>query len=144
MSFSIDANVLLYASNGSSDRSQKAISFLQKCANGNEAFYLAWPTVMAYLRIATHPKIFAKPLSHLDAQRNVDQLLSLAHCRVIEAGNGFWQTYKKLAAEYHPSGNQVPDLQLAAILKENGIKRLFTSDRDFRRFEFLDVVDPTR
>ena len=63
---------------------------------------------------------------------------------MIDAGIGFWQTYKVLAAEYQPSGNLVPDLQLAAILKENGIKRLYTCDRDFRRFEFLDVVDPTR
>jgi predicted nucleic acid-binding protein len=36
----------------------------------------------------------------------------------------------------------VPDLHLAAILRDNGIRRLYTCDRDFRRFEFLDVVDP--
>lgn len=144
MSFSIDANILLYASDTSSDRNKKAVSFLQKCASGSEAFYLAWPTVMAYLRIATHPKIFTNPLSPTDAHHNMAQLLSLSHCRVVDAGADFWANYKSLAAEYHPSGNLVPDLYLAAILKQNGIKRLYTCDRDFRRFEFLDVLDPTR
>lgn len=144
MSFSIDANVLLYASDTSSDRNKKAISFLQKSISEGAAFYLAWPVIMAYLRIATHPRIFSNPLSPTDAHRNIDQLLSLNHCRVIDATDGFWRNYTALAVEYHPTGNLVPDLHLAAILKQNGVRRLYTCDRDFRRFDFLDVVDPTR
>ena len=39
-------------------------------------------------------------------------------------------------------GNDVPDTHLAAILKQNGVTRLYTADRDFRRFDFLKVIDP--
>jgi hypothetical protein len=39
-------------------------------------------------------------------------------------------------------GNAVPDAHLAAILKQNGVTRLYTADRDFRRFDFLRVIDP--
>lgn len=39
-------------------------------------------------------------------------------------------------------GNTVPDAHLAAILRQNGVTRLYTTDRDFRRFVFLRVIDP--
>ena len=53
VSYSLDVNVLLYASDRSSDRHQRARSFLESCAAGPEILCLAWPTLMSYLRIAT-------------------------------------------------------------------------------------------
>ncbi len=145
MSFAIDANVLLYATDASSDRHAESSKFVRECAESDSVFCLSWPTVMAYLRISTHPKIFKSPLDPEDAERNVDALLSLKHCRVIDAtGSDFWKIYKQLSKDYHPRGNLVSDLQLAAILKANGVKRLYTCDRDFRRFDFLQVIDPTQ
>ena len=58
MSFGIDANILLYASDQGSPRAAEARRFLEDCARNGQPFALAWPTLMAYLRIATHPKIF--------------------------------------------------------------------------------------
>lgn len=145
MSFAIDANLLLYASDASSPKHAAAANFLGACAESGGLFCLAWPTIMAYLRIATHPKIFATPLAPQKAEQNIQQLLDLGHCRVIDSsGIDFWATYTTLSRDYHPRGNLVPDLQLAAILKANGIKRLFTCDRDFRRFDFLEIIDPIR
>ena len=63
MSYSLDVNVLLYASDRSSDRHDHARRFVEACAAGPELLCLAWPTLMSYLRIATHPRIFAAPLS---------------------------------------------------------------------------------
>ncbi len=37
---------------------------------------------------------------------------------------------------------RVPDAHLAALLKKNGVTRLHTPGRDFRRSDFLKVVDP--
>lgn len=31
---------------------------------------------------------------------------------------------------------------LAAVLRQHGVRRLYTSDVDFQRFDFLDVRDP--
>jgi predicted nucleic acid-binding protein len=39
-------------------------------------------------------------------------------------------------------GNLVPDAHLAAVLRDNGIAAIYTNDRDFRKFAFLDVRDP--
>lgn len=39
-------------------------------------------------------------------------------------------------------GNSVPDAHLAALLSQHGVVKLYTHDRDFRKFSFLDVRDP--
>jgi len=36
----------------------------------------------------------------------------------------------------------VPDAHLAAVLRQHGVAKIFTHDRDFRRFDFLQVIDP--
>lgn len=142
MSFGVDVNILLYASDGSSPLHEKATAFLEQCANGREVFCLAWLTIMSYLRMATHPSIFERPLTHDEAMRNVEALLSLPHCRVIGEEEAFWETYRKTTADVPTRGNLVPDAQLASILTGHGVKTVCTHDRDFRKFSFLDVRDP--
>ena len=39
-------------------------------------------------------------------------------------------------------GNLVPDAHLAALLKQHGVRTLFSRDTDFRKFGFLDLRDP--
>jgi toxin-antitoxin system PIN domain toxin len=142
MSFAIDVNILLYASDQQSPLQPRAQAFLEQCAQRREVFCLAWITLMGYLRMATHPRIFARPLSPDEAVRNVEALLRLPHCRTIGEGDRFWQNWRAITAAAPARGNLVPDAHLAAILHENGIVRLYTHDSDFRRYAFLDVQDP--
>ena len=142
MSLAIDANILLYASDAANAFHDHARQFLERCAAGDEIVYLAWPTLMAYLRISTHHAIFSEPLSTQAAMQNVDNLLALPQVRTIGEGEGFWRAYRQLADATLPRGNLVPDTHLATILRQHGINTICTHDRDFRRFSFLKVMDP--
>jgi len=142
VSFGIDVNVLLHASDESSARYSPAKAFLQRCARDGQVFCLAWITVMSYLRMATHSSIFVRPLTPAEAAQNVEALTSLPHCRVIGEQEGFWEVYRWVTAEVPARGNLVPDAHLAAVLRQNGISCLYTHDRDFRKFSFLEVRDP--
>jgi uncharacterized protein len=142
VSFGIDVNILLYASDESSPLHDKASAFLQQCVSGREVFCLAWITVMSYLRMATHPSIFDRPLSHEDAARNVEALLATPSCRTIAEEDGFWDVYREVTKDVPTKGNLVPDAHLAATLSQHGVVTLYTHDRDFKKFSFLDVRDP--
>jgi toxin-antitoxin system PIN domain toxin len=142
MSFGIDVNILLYASDQGSPQHRRAADFLHACATGGQVFYLAWMSLMSYLRMATHPRIFAQPLSHAAAMHNVEALMALPHCRVIGEQEGFWDSYRSITGDVPTRGNLVPDAHLAAVLRQSGIATLYTHDRDFRKFAFLDVRDP--
>lgn len=142
MSFAIDVNILLHASDADSPLNPSAVQFLQRCALEGEVFCLAWPTIMGYLRIATHPAIFAKPLSPQEAMENIDSLLARHQACVLAEEEGFWELYKEVAKDMRPRGNHVPDTHLATLLRHHGIATLYTHDRDFLQFDFLNVVDP--
>jgi len=142
MSFSIDVNILLYASDSSSCYFKQARQFLEFRMAQNEVFFLSWPTVMSYLRIATHPAVFDHPLSPQEAMANAETLLNLPHVRVLSEEDGFWSVYRAPPAEIPTRGNLVPHAHLAALLRQHGVKTLYTHDRDFLKFSFLDVRDP--
>lgn len=120
----------------------EAVRFLERCATGGELFFLTWPTVMGYLRIATHPAVFERPLPPADALENFDRLLELPHVRVLGEGPRFWPHYKRLTQVQVVRGNLVPGAHLAALLQSHGVKTLYTRDRDFRKFDGLRVIDP--
>ena len=142
MSFAVDVNILLYASDADCTYYKQACSFLEECIKQEELFCLGWPTVMSYLRIVTHPSVFNRPLTPAEAIANIETLLNLPHTRCLSEEEGFWNIYRELTAEVPTRGNLVPDAHLAAILQQHGVRKLYTHDRDFLKFAFLDVHDP--
>lgn len=142
MSFAVDANVLLYASDNNSPHHKTAHDFLKACIENNELFYLPWPVIMAYLRIATHPAIFTSPLTPQQANENIDFLLGSPHTFILSEVNDFWIYYKEVTKEMAVRGNLVLDAHIAAILLSHGIKEIVTNDSDYRRFNFLRVRNP--
>ena len=142
MTYTVDANVLLYASDTDSRFHAAAIELLDSIVLGPEIVHLFWPTVMAYLRIATHPAIFARPLSHADARANIEGLLQLPHVQVSGEADGFWDRFAEVAEDVRPTGNDVPDTHLAALMLQHGVRTIWTRDRDFRKFRGITVRDP--
>jgi hypothetical protein len=142
MSYALDVNVLLYASDSESPFHGRAVDFLQRCAQDGEVMCLGWPTVMAYLRIATHPSIFRAPLTPDEAQRNITSLLGLHQVRVLSEKEGFWDVYREVTKGLTVRGNLVPDAHLAALLRQHDVRIIYTNDADYHKFRFLDVRNP--
>lgn len=142
MSITLDANVLLYASDVASPRHARAREVVEAVARGPELAYLFWPTIVAYLRIATHPAIFDNPLGGRSAMANIDALLSRPHVRAPGEQPDFWLRYRDVAADAEPAGNLVSDAHLVALMLQNEVRTIWTHDRDFRRFTGIEVRDP--
>jgi toxin-antitoxin system PIN domain toxin len=142
LTFTVDANVLLYASDETSAYNERARSLLEQIAAGEELAYIFWPTVMAYLRVATHPAVFERPLSPADALGNIDALLTLPHVRTSGEQERFWASYQGVATDADARGNLVPDAHVVALMVENGVRTIWTHDRDYRRFSAIEVRDP--
>lgn len=142
MSYSIDANILLYASNSGAAENGKAIAFLRSRPKDADLLCLTWPALMAYQRIATHPAIFEKPLSPNEAWKNIEALLALPRARVLAEEEGFEEIYEDLTKGLSIRGNLVPDAHIAALLRQHGVDRIYTADSDFRKFAFLKVINP--
>lgn len=142
MTFAIDANLLLYASDRRSPFHERALEVIDSVAAGSEIVYVFWPVAMAYLRIATHPAIFEHPLTRGEAVDNLGALLTLPHVQSPGEQERFWGRFLEASGDPAIVGNLVPDAHLVTLMLENGVRTIWTRDRDFRRFQTIQVLDP--
>jgi hypothetical protein len=141
VSVTVDANVLVYASNEADPIHRPARALVERLAAGPEIVYLFWPTVMGYLRIVTHPSVLPHPLTPKDAIANVSSLMGRSHVRTPGEQEGFWELYLSTRGDTD-RGNDVPDGHLAALMRQHGVGKIYTRDRDFRRFDGITAEDP--
>jgi toxin-antitoxin system PIN domain toxin len=142
MSYTLDANVLLYASDETSPHHARGLEVVTEAAQGPEILYLFWPTIMAYLRIATHPAVFRRPLSAAEAVGNVEALIGRPHVQTPGEQERFWRRFVEVVSDAAPTGNLVPDAHLVGLMLDNGVRTIWTHDRDYRRFRGIGVRDP--
>jgi toxin-antitoxin system PIN domain toxin len=141
LSVTVDTNVLLYAINSDDPLNARARELVDRLSAGPDLFYLFWPTIMGFLRIATHPTIFPSPASPEQAMATIAALLERPIVRTETEGDGFLETYRATAGD-DTRGNHVPDAHLAALMRGHGVGLIYTRDRDFRRYEGIEARDP--
>jgi uncharacterized protein len=138
----LDANILLYAYDSSSTHHAVCREWLEAALNDDELVGLPWPTSLAFIRIATNPRAVCRPLATPDACAIVGALLERPGVVVVEPGEQFWRNFQQVVSEARISGPLVTDAVLVALALEQGAS-LCSTDRDFRRFRGITVVDPT-
>jgi len=138
-----DANVLLYAYNADAPQGGRAASWLESTFSGTEPVRLPWQCVLAFLRIATNPRAFDNPFPMEAAIDVVRQWFQSPSVGLIDPGERYWEILSRLLVDSQASGKLVSDAAIAALAIENGAT-LATTDKDFRRFDGLKLLDPLR
>jgi uncharacterized protein len=137
----VDANLLLYAVNSAAAQHEAARRWLDAALSGTEEAGFAWPVILAFLRIATHPGLFPRPLSIRAAAAKMDAWLGQPVARVLDPSTGHWTRLSELLQQTQCAGNLIQDAHLAALAMEHGAT-LFSSDADFSRFPGLTWRNP--
>jgi toxin-antitoxin system PIN domain toxin len=137
----LDANILLYAYNSAAEQHQRARRWLEDALAGSEPVALCWPTILAFVRIATNPRAVIRPLSIAEACGIVDGLLAVPSATLLLPTERHWEILGRLLAAGQAIGPLVSDAHLAAFAVEHGAT-LITNDRDFARFANLRVEYP--
>jgi hypothetical protein len=136
-----DANILLYAYDRSSPHSAGARRWLEEKLSGAAPVAFCWPTILAFIRIATNGKAMTRPLAVNDARWIVESWLEQPISTIVLPTERHWVLFCNLLASGQASGPLVSDAHLAALAIEHGAT-LVTNDRDFARFPGLDVEYP--
>jgi len=137
----VDANLLLYAYHPRAEQHEKSRIWLEAALSGPELVRFAWLTLWAFLRIATNPRVFERPLSSSEAAAAISSWLALRAAGVLEPGERHWDILRGLVRDGQASGPLVMDAVLAAIALEHGAT-ICTTDRDFSRFPSLKWTNP--
>jgi toxin-antitoxin system PIN domain toxin len=139
----LDANLLLYAVDAEAAEHEAAADWLTRTLRGDRRVGLPWTTIGAFLRIATHPRIYERPLTSDDATRFVADWLDAEPTWIPPTTPATFAEYRALSGRVSITGNLVPDALLAALALEHGLT-VITTDTDFGRFPGVRAENPLR
>lgn len=138
-----DANLLLYAVDDASPHHEAARGWLEARLSGSETIAFAWVALLAFVRLGTHPRVFASPLGLEEALDLVDSWLAQPCATVVHPTDRHSALLRELLAPLGTAGNLTTDAHLAALAIEHGAE-LCSTDADFSRFAGLRWVNPLK
>lgn len=131
-----DVNVLVYAFREDMTQHQDYRRWLEERLNGDEPFALSSLVASGFLRVVTHPKIFAEPSEQEVALTFLSDLRRAPVAVPLSEGPRHWEIFERLTRKVGARGNLVPDAYLAALAVESGAD-FHSADRGFARFPGL-------
>jgi toxin-antitoxin system PIN domain toxin len=139
----VDTNVLVYAVNSASEEHARCRDLVDSWRARPDPWGTTWGVIYEFLRVVTHPRVLPKPLTTKSAWSFVEALLESGSFRVLaETERHAEFTARTLAEVPLLAGNILHDTHTAVVMREHGIRRLYTRDTGFHRFPFLEVIDP--
>lgn len=138
----VDANVVLWAHHRQFDRHDRAREWWATTLSHTPVVGVPWPTVLAFVRISTHPRALRQPLDVSTAFSVVEGWLARPNVTTPVPTDRHAALYGQMLRDGKAAGNHSTDAHLAALAVEWGLV-LVSADRDFGRFPGVRWQDPT-
>ena len=120
---------------------ERARAWLDDRLNGTTRVGLPWPSLLAFLRLVTNPRVFERPSSSRAAWSQVEEWLDCESVWVPAPTDRHREVLGRLLTEATVRANLVPDAHLACLAIEHGLV-LASTDGDFARFPELRFENP--
>jgi len=137
----LDANLLIYAYNKCSTKHQKAKTWLNDVLNGIPKVGLPWNSLLAFTRIVTNRRIFETPAAPEHAWEQVIKWVHTPAAWVPEPTENHAEIIREIIKTVSVNANDIPDIHLAALAMEHGLK-VYSTDSDFLKYSGITWVNP--
>jgi toxin-antitoxin system PIN domain toxin len=137
----IDANLLIYAKFSDLPQHIRARRWLEAQMDAPGRVGIPWQSSLAFLRLATNPRLFGRPLGIRAAWQQVSEWLEHPRVWIPEPTEDHPGVLGRILGQAQATGNLVPDAHLAALAIEHGLT-VCSADSDFARFSGLEWVNP--
>ncbi|MFP4088576.1 MAG: type II toxin-antitoxin system VapC family toxin [Desulfobacteraceae bacterium] len=138
----VDTNLLVYAHREDSPFHEPACNCVRELAEGRAPWAIPWPCIHEFLAIVTHPRIYAPPTPLEKAIDQVDAWMESPSLVLLSESGKYWFQIRSLLQKGLISGPQVHDARVAALCRTNGVREIWTADRDFSRFPDTPAYNP--
>ena len=136
-----DANLPIYAYDADSPHQRTAGAWFDATLASGVEIGIPFPSILAFIRISTHPTLLRRPASVADALAVVDSWLARPNTRILSPGPNHWAIFRNLYTESKATGKVSTDIHIAALAIEHSAT-LYTAERDFARFPGLRWINP--
>ena len=141
----IDTNILLYAANRDAEEHSAALGFLYETAASSGPWFLTEGILYEFFRVSTHARVFERPLTWNEAFRFIKPFLASHRFDILVPGQDHWTILEKILGELmHPAGNLFFDIRTVALMREHGVREIYTADTDFLQFKDIKVINPLK
>ncbi|MEW6751175.1 MAG: TA system VapC family ribonuclease toxin [Candidatus Latescibacterota bacterium] len=137
----MDANLLVYAHVKSFAVHDRAHQWLDGQLNGSVRLGLPWPSLLAFVRLVSNPRVFEHPEPVAEAWAQVEAWLSCPPSWIPLPTERHRVVLASLVTRCASRADHVPDAHLAALAIEHGLS-LRSTDGDFARFPGLRWENP--
>jgi toxin-antitoxin system PIN domain toxin len=137
----VDANLLVYAHVSSLPQHRGARAWLDNRLNGAPPVGLPWPSLLAFLRLVTNPRVFERPETVASAWERIESWLDCESVWIPLPTDRHRELLSPLLSHVGGRSNLVPDAHLAVLAIEHGLI-LCSTDGDFARFPGLRWENP--
>lgn len=138
----VDTNILVYSHRADSTFYLQADRCVTELAEGENLWAIPWPCLYEFFAIVTHPRIYNPPTPLAAAITQVEAWLGSPHLQLIGEEGEAWAITKSLLLEGRVTGPQIHDAKIVSLCLQNGVKTLWSADRDFSRFKALEIINP--
>ncbi|UDY23548.1 type II toxin-antitoxin system VapC family toxin [Nocardioides sp. Kera G14] len=129
----VDVNVLVYARDSQSPHHRAAKHWLDSALSGSTPVGFSWLVLIGFVRLVTHPRVMASPLTPAEAMATVDAWLAARSAQVLHPGQSHARLMAEMLSAVGVGGNLTNDAHLAALALEHRAA-IVSFDSDFERF----------
>ena len=140
----VDTNVLVYSHRSDSPFHQAADTALTQLAESGELWAIPWPCIHEFLAIVTHPRIYDPPTPQAEALEQVECWLEVPTLVLLGEDKNHWSHLRAILVESAIIGPMVHDARVAALCMAQGVREIWTADRDFSRLSGIRVRNPLK
>ncbi|MFD4421281.1 TA system VapC family ribonuclease toxin [Agromyces sp. NPDC058484] len=138
----LDVNVLVAAFRQDHERHTQALRWLERVLSEGQEVMIPDAVWIGFVRIATNRAVFDVPATTTEAFEFVSSVSGATGYRVMPSLTEGLALFARECLEAEASGNLVPDAYIASVARAYACP-VATFDRDFRRFDELEIIVPT-
>ncbi len=137
----VDANLIMWAHHAHFPLHPAARAWWRQLLSEQPLVGLPWSSILAFVRLSTHPRALERPLSIDAAWGIVEGWLDRPNVWIPVPTDRHRPILASMLRQAQATANDVPDAHLAALAVEWGLEVL-SADRDFGRYPGLRWRNP--
>jgi toxin-antitoxin system PIN domain toxin len=141
----VDTNVLVYAADEEAPERAACRAVLERLRSGDETWYLTWSVVYEFLVVTTRRGLSRRPRAPEESMAFIDALQRSPSLQMLEHGPQHLAALGELLrAGPSVRGSDLHDGHIVALMREHGVRTIYTRDAAFLRFPDIEAIDPLR
>lgn len=138
----LDTNILVHAHRREASLHEPARKTVKDLAESMRPWCICFHSLVEFYGIATHARVWREASSPAQAFQQIRAWRAAPGLRILGDSSATLDLLESFATAAKVHGPVIHDARIAACCLTNGVKELWTVDRDFSRFPELKTRNP--